>query len=649
MHETIRHPANRLRWLLPILILWLATGLRFHNLDSQSFWNDEGNSARLSERSLTLIIEGTASDIHPPLYYILLRGWREMVGDHEFGLRSFSTFAGILTVAVTFAIARILNLSTRRNAGASTIVALAGILAAINPTLVYYSQETRMYALLALLGALSTLILLILLSARNRWPWALAYVMFTVAGLYTHYFFPSLLVLQGLIILLWVLRKQVTLIFAPLQLTAEPHWSRTPLVWLALVATSMILYLPWMPTFLRQAGGRATERTPIPIFLWDSVRWMSFGETISDSDLIWTTVLVIMLLAWAVVTGGRRIIVPFLAVLVPITAMYFAGTTNPAFFKFMLTAVPFLLIWMSASINFSVQDRKPILRPIIYIVPSLLLFPVFLGMLFSLLNLYGNAAFARADYRGIAAQIAGDGQLNAGIILDAPNQWEVFTYYHREGAPVYPLPKGRPDPDIVEQQLADIADRHDRLYVLFWGQDQQDPQHIVERWLDTNTYRASEKWVGNVRLVVYSATSDEMDNPQVSADVSFGKQISLNSYKLDKAVVATGDVIQVDLFWSALNPVDKRYKVFLHLVDQDGTIIAQQDGEPVGGMSPTNSWQPGTSIVDHQGVLLPDDLAPGEYELLVGLYESGDAGQRLPIEDGEHELDSLSLGRIIVE
>ncbi|MCB0182533.1 MAG: hypothetical protein KDI62_30200, partial [Anaerolineae bacterium] len=86
---------SRWRWLL-VLILLLAFGLRVHNLEVQSFWNDEGNSARLSERSIPLIIEGTASDIHPPLYYLLLNQWRKLAGDSEFGLRSLSLFAGLL-------------------------------------------------------------------------------------------------------------------------------------------------------------------------------------------------------------------------------------------------------------------------------------------------------------------------------------------------------------------------------------------------------------------------------------------------------------------------------------------------------------------------------------------------------------------------
>lgn len=95
------------RRLLPaaLFVLLLATFTRFHLLEAQSFWNDEGNSARLSERSIPAILEGTASDIHPPLYYLALRGWRELLGETEFALRSLSAFAGVLVVAAVMALA----------------------------------------------------------------------------------------------------------------------------------------------------------------------------------------------------------------------------------------------------------------------------------------------------------------------------------------------------------------------------------------------------------------------------------------------------------------------------------------------------------------------------------------------------------------
>ena len=72
-----------------LLILLLAAGLRFYHLGAQSFWNDEGNTARLVERPVRLIIEGAAGDIHPPGYYLLLHGWRAGTGESEFALRDF--------------------------------------------------------------------------------------------------------------------------------------------------------------------------------------------------------------------------------------------------------------------------------------------------------------------------------------------------------------------------------------------------------------------------------------------------------------------------------------------------------------------------------------------------------------------------------
>ena len=77
-------------------ILALAAFLRFYLLDGQSFWNDEGNSARIAERSLQLITEGAAGDIHPPLYYYLLHFWRSVFGSSEFALRSLSAALGVL-------------------------------------------------------------------------------------------------------------------------------------------------------------------------------------------------------------------------------------------------------------------------------------------------------------------------------------------------------------------------------------------------------------------------------------------------------------------------------------------------------------------------------------------------------------------------
>ncbi|NTU66012.1 MAG: hypothetical protein HGB05_22055 [Chloroflexi bacterium] len=90
----IQNPKSQ---ILLVLVLALAVFLRFYLLDGQSFWNDEGNSARIAERSLQLITEGAAGDIHPPLYYYLLHVWRGLFGASEFALRSLSAMLGVLS------------------------------------------------------------------------------------------------------------------------------------------------------------------------------------------------------------------------------------------------------------------------------------------------------------------------------------------------------------------------------------------------------------------------------------------------------------------------------------------------------------------------------------------------------------------------
>ncbi len=620
--------------------------LRFNDLGSQSFWNDEGNSARLSERSLALIIEGTASDIHPPLYYIILRGWRELLGESEFGLRSFSAFAGILTVSATFALGRLIY-SPRNEPRRTRLVLLgAAFLAAVNPALIYYSQETRMYSLLALLAAISTIFLWRWLNSERGFIWACAYILTTTSGLYTHYFFPVILIVQNLIVLIWLLRTFGTLMSTPFELRKKRSLRKTVAYWLGMMALIFLLYLPWLPIFWRQAGGRSGLRTPLPRFLWESVRWLSFGETISAGAVTLPILACIGLLIWAWASGRRRNIIPLIGSAVPVLFMFAAGTTQPAFYKFMLTAVPFYVLWLGGSLNMPRHWNR---RKWLLAVPLLLFIPLLWTTAVSLNNLYQNPAYARADYRAMADRIASDDSHDVGIILNAPNQWEVFTYYHQEGAPVYPLPKGQPDPAVLIPELSAIAGKHERLYAIYWGEDQRDPQSVVESWLEVNTYKAAEEWIGDVRFVTYAVPDEAAQTMESQVGLHFGDQITLDGYSLAANRLSPGEIVQLTLFWQTTEALDQRYKVFLHLLDKEGHLVAQHDSEPGGGLAPTTSWIAEESISDNHGLLLPADLAQGEYTLLLGLYDSVDPAERLTVKvDGELQ-DALIIGSISVE
>jgi 4-amino-4-deoxy-L-arabinose transferase-like glycosyltransferase len=621
-------------WLL-ITLLLLATALRFYRLDAQSFWNDEGNSARLSERSISLIIEGTASDIHPPLYYLILRGWRELVGDTEFGLRSFSAFVGVGLVAVTIALGRVMW--GRKTWG----VWLAGLLVTLNPALIYYSQEARMYALLAFLALLATLILWGRVSSfKFQVSSFMLYTLTITAGLYTHYFFPTIILVHGVVMVIVVGRdffnRQSKIV------------NRKLLYWLLALLAAGLLYLPWLPVFLRQARGRETTTTPVLQFLHDSTQWLLLGGFVSSSLARWVLVVAIGLLLMAFVLAVSRWPLAvgkepaasgqlLAAILIPLTLMLVGGLTKEPFYKFMLMAIPPLALLLGWAVQ--VLWRGKVTRGVGVFAAAILI----LSMLYATREMALNPAYARADYRAIAQRIAADNHSNAGIILNAANQWEVFTYYHRDGAPTYPIPRGGHDQAHIAGELDAIAAQHDRLYAIFWGEAEQDPNRFVERWLDANTFKAVDEWVGDVRLVVYAIPSTPATTMSTPLDLPFGDSITLLGYTVGKTDLSPGDIVELALFWQTDTPLDNRYKIFLHLVDSNGQLVNQRDSEPGGGLALTTTWTPGETVLDNHGVLIPANAPPGEYTVLLGLYDLTDPNSRLPIQTAGEMRDSFPL------
>jgi hypothetical protein len=77
------------------------------------------------------------------------------------------------------------------------------------------------------------------------------------------------------------------------------------------------------------------------------------------------------------------------------------------------------------------------------------------------------------------------------------------------------------------------------------------------------------------------------------------------------------------LHWQATEPSPPRYTVFLHLLDQHGTLRGQQDVEPDNGSFPTSSWLLHELVDDTHELTLPPSLAPGEYRLVIGVYPTG--------------------------
>jgi mannosyltransferase len=170
------------------IVLWALAGLtglgiaiRFASLGVQSYHHDEViTAARVIPGSFAEMLHRVrGSESNPPLYYVLAWGWAKAFGTGEVGLRSLSALFGAATVPIGYLIGRQL---VGRRAGL-----IAAAIVAVNPMLIWYSQEARSYALLVFFGALALLFFVRALQARGGRDlalWALA----SALALCSHYF-----------------------------------------------------------------------------------------------------------------------------------------------------------------------------------------------------------------------------------------------------------------------------------------------------------------------------------------------------------------------------------------------------------------------------------------------------------------------------
>lgn len=120
-------------------------------------------------------------------------------------------------------------------------------------------------------------------------------------------------------------------------------------------------------------------------------------------------------------------------------------------------------------------------------------------------------------------------------------------------------------------------------------------------------------------------------------EMRFGQGIRLLGYALDQTIAEPGGSLHLTLYWQCLGPLDTSYTVFVHLLDEEGSIRAQCDDVPRQGALPTTSWVEGEVIVDEYQIPIASDAPSAAYTLAVGMYDA-DTGLRLPVFDTEGNL-----------
>ena len=608
------------------LILLLGAWLRFHGLDAQGLWDDEGISYARAILPLGTMLS-LLPDEQMPGYYAALHAWIRLFGDDVWTMRALSAICGIVAILAIYLVGR-------RWFGRRTGL-LAALLMAISPSAIRQSQTLRMYPMLvaALLLAAATGTRALRLLAKGDHPRIeeakdgrerraatlalLAYVIAATCVAMTH-----LIGLLGIATLsvwaLWTYRRDRRAIQRWL-------WAQAPVV---LVPAIWLLYgLMFSPAgeMLSRTGGSP----PHPLALGSEAIMLLGAAWGSPATPL--SALAGVLVGGLAILGmwrprmGRRESQRALLWMMPgasFAALCVLGwlMDAPLYWHYLAPLAPWA--YLAAGLGLTALAR---LRAWAH---WLALFAVVAAMA---INVSAYSQRPKEDLAPLAARIAANAQPGDAIVHSSKWRAQCFHYYDESGL------SASEEPDAVE--IGEITARAQRIWLLVYGYRPTKPIG--------DALMAAHPQVGNwpsgttqLMLYVSSQAPSQMTNP-LHADLG---PIRLLGYDLAPEAPAPGEVVRLTLWWQSTAKVEPGYKIFIHLEDASGHIWGQRDAEPMDGLRPTWTWEPGEVIADPHAFAIDSNAPLGDYRLLVGLYDLP-TGQRLPIlgADAPHDGGALLL------
>ncbi|MCX7838520.1 MAG: glycosyltransferase family 39 protein [Anaerolineae bacterium] len=625
---------NRWQNLALGALILLAFALRVYRLDAQDIWGDEAFSIFLSQQPLNVVVAG-ASDTHPPFYPFLLWVWLQLVGSSALATRALSALIGTLVAPLIFVLAKRVTASPR-------VVWFAALFATISPLLIYYSQETRMYELVAILALASTYFAARVIETKHA-RLDVAYWLVSALAIYTHYSAFFVLAAQNLFALVMLRRDRAAL-------------AR----WFALQTALVLAYVPWIWVQTAFLQGKASARfdewgwSGIELIFGKTFLAFSIGLTVEAPLAQFATTLFLTVAGigiFALVRARRAIgmLVP-LYFSVPIVIAYLVNPIMPFFFeRYVLVALPGFILLVACGLDLLMRYNA---RLTLGIIGVLILFDAF-----ALGEYFYNDAYAKGKYGKMMAYITAHAQPGDALVLNNPLQKPLYRYYAPRDLPAYFLPDGgaaMEDP-AMRAQLEEIARRYARVWLVMFGNPAEyDPTGYLERWLGTHAYKSFARGFVDAALSLYVMPNA---SPLIRYErrAMLGDSIELLGYAFDRVEAAPGEIVLLTLRWQTSAPIRTRYTVFAHVIGgvnpaTQTPVWAQMDSEPAGGARPTTDWRVGQVIEDRRGLWLPEHTPPGEYLIEVGMYDAATLA-RLPvfIEGKRVEEDRVILGTLRVK
>jgi hypothetical protein len=198
--------------------------------------------------------------------------------------------------------------------------------------------------------------------------------------------------------------------------------------------------------------------------------------------------------------------------------------------------------------------------------------------------------------------------------------------------------------------LSRVLQEYNRVWLVTGGLPANDPENTVERWLAANAYKANDTWYDDFRLLDYATATQLKNSALTPLNVTLvgagTSQITISAAKVS-SLSQPGRVLPVEIYYRLAhqNPADLRW--FVQLLRPEGYPAALLDSSPDDGYTPFSALPANVELVERAGLLLPDNLPPGRYELIAGLYNpAAEGAPRLRAADGS---DFVRIGFVVVQ
>lgn len=378
------------------LVVVIGAVLRFHNLGGQSLWADEAASWYQSKDSLLDLIVRTAHDNYPPLHNLVLFASIKLLGDSEWSLRLPSAIFGVANIIALYWLG---TMTVGRNAGL-----MGAVLLAFSPFHLYYSQEGRMYSLLALAATFYAATCYYYV----RVPSLLSGAWVSLGGIALVYSHP-----YGT--LDWVV---IALAFAMFVLPSRGLPTRAMRLWKVSNIVVAMVFLPWALVLAYRTHKMASHgfwiSPPDPASVFLDLGVVAGGR-------LFVGVIFIGVVLGIVGRLRRDVAVLCVWIVAPIAISIIASILSTPIFldRYVIGSLPPLLLLSAFGLTKYIKDwRIAILSTAVIAIASLVLLR------------YQSPYYVKADLRSVAAFL-NDRELPTDCVLVVPGFFTVVLDYYR--------------------------------------------------------------------------------------------------------------------------------------------------------------------------------------------------------------------------